>query len=67
MLSSHVSQVGWNRAAQHHRTANPALVWLLKAPERAWRLRGGPIRLWEHHVTVAPRTALGIPLACYQT
>lgn len=57
MVSSHASQVGRNRAAQYHRTVNPAPQRLRKAPERVWRLRKAPERVYAHRLTVAHPTA----------
>jgi hypothetical protein len=42
MVSSHASQVGRHRAAQYHRTMNPAPLRLRKAPEWVLRLRKAP-------------------------
>jgi hypothetical protein len=58
MVSGQASQVGRNRAAQYHRTMNPAPLRLRKAPERVWRLRKAPPeRVCAHLLTVARPTA----------
>jgi hypothetical protein len=67
MGSSHASQVGRNRAAQYHRTMNPAPLRLRKAPERVWRLRKTPPeQVYAHLLTVARPTAPVIARDCCQ-
>ena len=67
MGSSHASQVGRNRAAQYHRTMNPAPLRLRKAPERVWRLRKAPPeQVCAHLLTVARPTAPVIARDCCQ-
>ena len=38
MASSHGSLMRWNRAAEHYRKVNPALLRLRKAPERVYAI-----------------------------
>jgi hypothetical protein len=67
MRSSHASKVGRNRAAQYHRTMNPAPLRLRKAPERVWRLRKTPPeQVYAHLLTVARPTAPVIARDCCQ-
>ena len=51
MVSSHGSQLRWNRAAEDHRTVNPALLRLRKAPERVCAIH--------HRATMTPPTRQG--------
>lgn len=51
MASSHGSLVGWNRAAEHYRNVDPALLRLGKAPER--------VCIIHHRITMTPPTRQG--------